>query len=144
MNRLQPTFGTGVRRGVIAAIRDDRARWLMIQRAEGLVLGGAWCFPGGGIEPDESPRAALIREVREEIGVEVEPGRRVWEWRRDDGALHLEWWTASIVSGVLRPDSAEVQQVRWMTASEIRGTPDVLPNNLAFLSYAATVGLADS
>ncbi|WP_425569087.1 NUDIX domain-containing protein [Nonomuraea salmonea] len=52
-------------------------RVLAAQRAEPAALAGGWEFPGGKVDPGESDEAALVRECREEIGVEVAVGRRV-------------------------------------------------------------------
>jgi len=128
------------RRGVIAVLTRGR-QWLMIQRAVGVPQGGAWCFPGGGIESGESPSAALVREVAEEVGLVVTPGERVWQWTRDDGLLHLQWWTAAVVGGVVTPDPREVADVRWMSVDEIRHTTNILANNLEFIAYAERCGL---
>ena len=57
---------------VAAAVVWDGPRLLMTQRAAGGALGLQWEFPGGKIEPGESPEQAIVREVREELGVDVE------------------------------------------------------------------------
>jgi 8-oxo-dGTP diphosphatase len=54
-----------------AMIRDDR-RVLLAQRPQGKSMAGLWELPGGKVEPGESPEAALVRELREELSVEVE------------------------------------------------------------------------
>lgn len=54
-----------------AALVDVDGRVLIAQRPEGKTLGGLWEFPGGKLEPGESPEAALVRELREELGIEV-------------------------------------------------------------------------
>jgi len=59
---------------VAGVIRDTRGRVLLARRTEGRDLAGLWEFPGGKREPDESPEAALVRELREELGIEVDIG----------------------------------------------------------------------
>ena len=59
---------------VAGVIRDHRGRILLARRTEGRDLAGLWEFPGGKHEPDETPPAALARELREELGIEVEIG----------------------------------------------------------------------
>ncbi|MBI5169929.1 MAG: NUDIX domain-containing protein [Candidatus Eisenbacteria bacterium] len=54
---------------VVAAVVFDGPRLLMTQRPPGGPLGLQWEFPGGKLEPGEAPEAALVREVREELGV---------------------------------------------------------------------------
>jgi len=119
-------------RGAVGVVRRD-GRYLMIRRAEGLLAGGAWCFPGGAIEDGESACQAMVREMHEEVGLIVEAGACLWRWRRDDGELELEFWEARITGGELRPNPAEVQDVRWMSADEIRRLDGALPNLLRFL-----------
>ena len=59
---------------VAGVIRDPRGRILLARRTEGRDLAGLWEFPGGKVEPGESPEAALVRELREELGIESEVG----------------------------------------------------------------------
>ena len=56
---------------VAAALIDTDGRVLIAQRPEGKALAGLWEFPGGKIETGERPEQALIRELREELGIEV-------------------------------------------------------------------------
>ena len=57
---------------VAVALVDVDNRVLIAQRPPGKALAGLWEFPGGKIEPGERPEAALIRELREELGIEVQ------------------------------------------------------------------------
>ena len=56
---------------VAGVIRDARGRILLARRTEGRDLAGLWEFPGGKVEPGESPEDALVRELREELGIEA-------------------------------------------------------------------------
>jgi 8-oxo-dGTP diphosphatase len=56
---------------VAGVIRDARGRILLARRTEGRDLAGLWEFPGGKVEPGEAPEAALVRELREELGIEA-------------------------------------------------------------------------
>ncbi|MGH7022280.1 MAG: NUDIX domain-containing protein, partial [Caulobacteraceae bacterium] len=53
------------------ALVDVDGRVLIAKRSAGKQLAGLWEFPGGKVEPGESPEACLIRELREELGIEV-------------------------------------------------------------------------
>jgi 8-oxo-dGTP diphosphatase len=55
-----------------AALVDGDGRVLVQQRAPGRAMAGLWEFPGGKVETDETPEAALIRELREELGIDTE------------------------------------------------------------------------
>ena len=57
---------------VAAALVDGEGRVLLQQRAPGRPMAGLWEFPGGKIEPGERPEPALIRELREELGIETD------------------------------------------------------------------------
>lgn len=57
---------------VAAVVLVDRdGRVLLAQRPEGKALAGLWEFPGGKIEPDETPEAALVRELKEELAIDT-------------------------------------------------------------------------
>ena len=56
------------------ALIDGSGRVLIAQRPAGKSMAGLWEFPGGKVEKGETPEAALVREMREELGVEIEAG----------------------------------------------------------------------
>lgn len=58
---------------VAAALIDADGRVLLAQRPEGKSMAGLWEFPGGKVEAGETPEAALIRELREELSIEIRP-----------------------------------------------------------------------
>ena len=62
---------------VAGVIRDARGRILLARRTLGRDLAGLWEFPGGKVEPGESPEDALVRELREELGIEASVGEAV-------------------------------------------------------------------
>jgi 8-oxo-dGTP diphosphatase len=57
---------------VAAALADADGRVLLQRRSPGRAMAGLWEFPGGKVEPDERPEAALVRELEEELGIEVD------------------------------------------------------------------------
>lgn len=106
-----------MREAVVAILRrGDRV--LVIQRGPLVLLPGFWTPLSGRIEPGESQEAAVVREVREEVGLRVSPLARVWECPTDDGNFLLHWWTAEVESDDLVLDPAEVSDARWVTPAE--------------------------
>jgi 8-oxo-dGTP pyrophosphatase MutT (NUDIX family) len=82
-----------------------------------------WELPGGRAEPGEDERAALVREIREETGLLVEPRERVGEYRRSGFAAHrARVYRCRAVGGALRP-SADTPAVAWFD-------PGALPDTL--------------
>ena len=118
--------------GVLGIIRED-GRLLMIQRSEHVRVPLAWCFPGGEIEPGETQEAALRREMREELSIEVEPGEHLMTQTKHEGRLVLHCWSARIVGGKPRADPREVAALRWMTPGEIREAGGMLPGTTEIL-----------
>ncbi len=124
------------RRGVVAVIVDD-GRLLVIRRSQRVVAPGAFCFPGGAIEPGETEPEAMIREIQEELGVCVRPVRRIWQsvtpWN-----VHLSWWlVAADANCNWRPCPQEVTSVHWLTPAEIATLPGLLESNHQFLAALA-------
>ena len=71
-DKLKPTR-PGALLVVAAALIAADGQVLLQQRPAGRQHGGLWDFPGGKVEPGEGPRAALVRELHEELGIEAEP-----------------------------------------------------------------------
>ncbi len=98
-------------------VRED-GRVLVCQRGHGSHLGGLWEFPGGKVEPNELPEAALIREMREELAIEVSCGRslRPVEWNYGRGAIQLLPFVCHITEGA--PRALEHAAMRWCSREE--------------------------
>ena len=103
---------------VVAAVIRDRDRIFATQRGYGDYKDG-WEFPGGKIESGETPRQALVREIREELDtvVEVEELIRTVEYDYPDFHLSMDCFWCRIVGGnlVLR----EHEAARWLTFAEL-------------------------
>ena len=66
-----PTIAADMLLVVACALVDGDGRVLVAQRPEGKAMAGLWEFPGGKVEPHETPEAALIRELKEEVSIDV-------------------------------------------------------------------------
>lgn len=118
-----------VGRGVIGVI-EDRGRFLMVRRALALTSGGCWCFPGGHLERGETSRAALVRELSEELAIRVEPQDRLGAVRvAGERRYILAVWTVHRIKGTLQPNPAEIADYRWVTLREIADVAPGLASN---------------
>jgi 8-oxo-dGTP pyrophosphatase MutT (NUDIX family) len=134
---VTPENRTGLeRRGVVAVIRRGE-RLLVIRRSQSVVAPGAYCFPGGAIEAEETEENALVRELVEELGVSVRPVRRIWSndttWN-----VKLSWWLVEAEPTCeYLPNPVEVESVHWLTVEEMAGLPQLLESNRHFLRALA-------
>ena len=104
-----------------AAVVWDGPRLLMTQRAAGGALGLQWEFPGGKIEPGESPEQAIVREVREELGVTATPLERLESVSHDyphGMRVEIVFMRCSLDSHAFAL-SDEVNDARWQLPAEI-------------------------
>ncbi len=107
------------------ALIDPDGRVLLAQRPEGKSMAGLWEFPGGKIEPNETPETALVRELYEELGIET------WEsclapltfasHSYDDFHLIMPLFACRKWDGVPMP--REGQSLKWVSASRLRDYP---------------------
>lgn len=108
---------------VVAALFRRGDEVLVQQRGPGEARALLWEFPGGKVERDETDEAALARECREELGVEIEVGRPVTEIHHAyaDLEVDLALYASHLVDG--EPQALHAHAVRWVSI----GTLDRLP-----------------
>ena len=115
---------------VAAIIRDSQGRCLVARRPPGKAGAGLWEFPGGKVEPGEYERDALVRELREELGITATLCTALPHWRaRDPAGIHLSFWSVDAFEGEAVP--REGQSIRWCAVDDLPG--------LAFLPADAPV-----
>lgn len=103
---------------VCGVIENDLGEVLACLRPDGKHLGGFWEFPGGKVDPGESPRQALARELLEELAIEVAVGEPLTPvvWSYAERTIRLSPYRCRITGGVLTP--LEHEQTRWCSAAD--------------------------
>ncbi|GGQ58073.1 (deoxy)nucleoside triphosphate pyrophosphohydrolase [Streptomyces asoensis] len=105
---------------VVGAALLDAGRLLAARRSAPPALAGRWELPGGKVEEGEAPEAALVRELREELGVDTETVERVpGEWPLRPPYV-LQVWTARLCPGSAAPAPLQDHDaLRWLAPDEI-------------------------
>ena len=113
---------------VVAAAIERDERYLVARRTRPAEVAGRWEFPGGKVEPGETEQQALVREIREELGVEIATDERVpGEWPlHGDLVLHL--YRATLAGGEPMP-LEQHDEIRWVTIAEFDSV-DWLPSDI--------------
>lgn len=105
-------------------VRDGRGRLLLVRRGRPPGA-GLWSVPGGRVEPGEDDAAALVRELKEETGLDVVAGALAGSVDRPGpgGVVYeIHDYEARAVGGVLRAGD-DAADARWVTAAELRELP---------------------
>lgn len=129
---------TGPRIRCVGAVILDGGRLLLVKRGHEPEK-GAWSLPGGRIEPGESDQQALAREVREETGLDVTPGRLIGSVERPapaGGVLDIYDYAATVAGGRLSPGD-DADDVRWVSPHDL----DLLPLTRGLARILASWGV---
>lgn len=104
---------------VTAAVVEQHGAYLVTRRPEGVHLAGLWEFPGGKCDADESLRACLVREIREELECDVEVGREVFATAHayPERIVELHFFACALKG---QPKAALGQELRWVPRDELR------------------------
>lgn len=102
----------------VAVIRRD-GLYLVAQRRLEDSFGGFWEFPGGKLEPGETLEAGLVREIQEELGIQISVGvqRMVIEHRTPGRTIQLHCFDCRWTAG--EPQAIECAAWRWVRAEEL-------------------------
>ena len=103
---------------VVGAVFHDGERFLACRKKPGKPLEGHWEFPGGKIEPGETPEQALAREIREELNLIAEVGQKVTTttYEYDFATIELTTFYCTLVDGELR--LTDHDDTKWVTSTE--------------------------
>ena len=98
---------------VCGVIENSKGQFLACLRPAGKHLGGLWEFPGGKVDPGESPESALVRELLEELAVEVEVGLPLGPviWSYGERTIRLLPFRCKITGGALH--AIEHEKLCW-------------------------------
>src|SRR5580700_5648302 len=103
-----------------AVVTDGRGRLLLIQRGHEPGA-GLWSLPGGRIEAGETDAEALVREMEEETGLTVEPGRLIGSVRRpgrDGDVIDIRDYAATVIAGTLRAGD-DAADAMWASVADL-------------------------
>lgn len=107
------------------ALVDSEGRVLLTQRPEGKQLAGLWEFPGGKVEPGETPEETLIRELQEEIGITTKVAclapLTFASHTYDDFHLLMPLYVCRRYEGIAR--GLEGQALKWVRPKDMRDYP---------------------
>jgi 8-oxo-dGTP diphosphatase len=110
---------------VACALVDADGRILIAQRPPGKKMAGLWEFPGGKVEAGESPEATLVRELREELGIETKSAclapLTFASHAYEDWHLLMPLYVCRRWEGIAQP--REGQALKWVRAKELRHYP---------------------
>lgn len=103
---------------VVAAVIERAGRILIARRHGGSHLGGLWEFPGGKRQPGETPEAALVREIREELDAAVTVGELLddVEWTYPEKTVRLLFFRCALAG---EPRAAEGQEIAWVAPADL-------------------------
>jgi 8-oxo-dGTP diphosphatase len=121
---------------VAAGVLEREGTILAARRKRGSHLEGHWEFPGGKLEPDESPEDCLVRELSEEIGVRVRPQEilEVVFHKYPEKSVLLLFYRCELLEG--EPQPIECDEVRWVALADLTSL-DWAPADVPFVRRLA-------
>jgi len=122
---IENEFGVKTLLVVAVALVDPDGRVLLARRPQGKAMAGLWEFPGGKVDPGERPEQALIRELKEELGIDTEASclapLSFASHSYDDFHLLMPLWVCRKWEGIAQP--REGQTLKWVRPSDLRNYP---------------------
>ena len=121
----------------IAVVIKRSEKYLLIRRAKKGFAEDYWCPITGEVEKGETQKQAVIREAKEEMGLEVEPVRKVWECHTADGKYLLHWWEAKIIDENIKVNPDEVKESKWVDVDEMQNIGEMFNADIKFFKDIA-------
>ena len=102
-----------------AIMENDKGETFCAKRSETMTLPNYWEFPGGKLEPEETKEEALAREIKEELGCEIQVGQQVEDttYDYDSFIVRLETFKAKIIEG--QPILVEHADAKWLPKEKL-------------------------
>jgi mutator protein MutT len=104
---------------VLAAVLEKKGRWLIAKRKKGDRFAGFWEFPGGKMEPGETPEECLARELLEELGIRVRVGRYLGSIRYSSPSFSIELMAYRVLHLAGTLHLRDHEEVRWVSPNEV-------------------------
>ena len=127
-------------RVVAGILRDERDRILIADRTRSRSLRDHWEFPGGKVNPGETPQVALQRELAEELGIEIGASEHFCYIEHDypEFGVAIDFFLVADWQGT--PGGAEGQAIRWVRTAELEAD-HLLPADAPVIEALKTAGL---
>ena len=107
----------------VALIQNERGEYLLVKLAnyykECEEFKNAWCPPAGHVKKNESVEETLIRELKEELKLDIKPIKLVTEWEQDLPGEKAVWWECKIIGGELKKDK-EIEDYNFFSKEETK------------------------
>ncbi len=128
--------------GAIITRQEDGVAKMLLTRRTIAPFQALFCLPGGHIDPFETARDAVIREVKEETGLDFTP---CFFRYFDEIIPELDWHAVVLIftgkaTGILRADPAEVSDIQWLALTEAQAQPLAFRHNDIVAAYANRSG----
>jgi 8-oxo-dGTP diphosphatase len=106
----------------VAIIQDNQGKYLFIKRTLYKDLGeyqDAWYPPTGHMKGNETQEEALVRELKEELNLDIKPVELLTEWEQDIPGETAYWWKCEVVGGEIKPNY-EISDYKYFSKEEIK------------------------
>lgn len=120
--------------GVAVIVKDGKH--LLIKQAKAKPLAGQWRHPGGKFNDDETPAEGIRREIREELGVDIEVEEKPFAVAKSNYAPdYFGFYRAKYLGGKIKSDAGEVEEAGWFSLDDIKKLPLMKSTLKAYKTY---------